>query len=108
MGWGAVAAACVMAGPAGATHHRTAHANAPAHHETSHHDAPAHHAAAHRGNETHHAAHTSRSEHQPSVIAGGTTVPAGGIKLYCGPGKSPLMVRKMTQGTGTTVTVICR
>jgi len=113
IGWGAIVMACVVAGPAGATHHKTAHAK-PTHHETtrhesSHHKASAHHATStHHGKETRHASPAPHEERKPAVAAGATSVPAGGIKLFCGPGKSPLMVRKMTQGAGTTVTVICR
>jgi hypothetical protein len=35
-------------------------------------------------------------------------VPAGGMKLQCPPARNPLLVRKMTQGNGTTVTIVCR
>jgi hypothetical protein len=106
IGWGAVVAACVVAAPAGATHHK-AHAKETHHARATHHAKPEHHAkaTAHRGKDTHHA---SREARKPAAVAGATSVPAGGIKLYCGPGRSPLMVRKMTQGSGTTVTVICR
>ena len=105
-------AACVAAAPAGATHHKahakeTHHAKA-THHATASHHATAHHSTAHHGKETRHTAHAAREERKPAVVACATSVPAGGIKLYCGPGRSPLMVRKMTQGSGTTVTVICR
>jgi hypothetical protein len=118
IGWGAVAAACVVAAPAGATHHKTVHGksthHATAHHETSHHDtshhkaSTTHHATAHHGKETRHDSHAAHEDRKPVAVAGAVSVPAGGTKLYCGPGKSPLMVRKMTQGSGTTVTVICR
>jgi len=114
IGWGVIVAACVVAGPAGATHHKTTHAR-PAHHETSHHTASTHHGtSSHRGTSSHHGKdkrHASPARHEdrkPAAAAGATSVPAGGIKLFCGPGKSPLMVRKMTQGAGTSVTVICR
>lgn len=104
IGWSAVVAACVVAAPAGATHHK-AHAKEAHHAKATSHHATAHHATAHRGKDAHHAAHEER---KPTGAAGATNVPAGGIKLYCGPGRAPLMVRKMTQGSGTTVTVICR
>ena len=106
IGWGAVVAACVAAAPAGATHHK-AHAKETHQAKATHHTAVEHHAkaSAHHGKDTHHA---SREERKPATMAGATSVPAGGIKLYCGPGRSPLMIRKMTQGSGTTVTVICR
>ena len=40
--------------------------------------------------------------------AGTTAVPAGGLKLYCAGSRSPLLVRKFTQGNGTIVTALCR
>lgn len=102
IGWGVAVAACVVAAPAGATHHK-------AHAKETHHARATHHATAHHGKDARHAAHAPRKEERkPAGAAGATNVPAGGIKLYCGPGKAPLMVRKMTQGSGTTVTVICR
>ena len=94
-GLGAVAAACAMAAPAGATHHKA-------------HSAPAHHKAEPKHPDSRHKPPAHHDAPRPAVAAGATSVPAGGIKLYCGPGKAPLMVRKMTQGAGTTVTVICR
>jgi len=100
-------AACVAAAPAGATHHK-AHAKETHHAKATHHATASHHATAHHGKETRHTTHAAREERKPAAVAGATSVPAGGIKLYCGPGRSPLMVRKMTQGSGTTVTVICR
>jgi hypothetical protein len=112
IGWGAVAAACVVVAPAGATHHK-AHAKETHHARATHHAATEHHAKtpAHHGKDARHGKdtrHAAREERKPAAVAGATSVPAGGIKLYCGPGRSPLMVRKMTQGSGTTVTVICR
>lgn len=109
-GWGVVLAACALAAPAGATHRKVDHhaakhqTAAPAHHGKSHHEAkPAHHGRADR-----HASRKAIEPRKPAGAGGATSVPAGGIRLYCGPGRSPLMVRKMTQGAGTTVTVICR
>ena len=68
----------------------------------------------HKTSSTHHMAsikHAMRrhdESRKPSTSSGARAVPAGGIKLSCDPGKSPLMVRKMTQGAGTIVTVVCR
>ena len=96
------AASFGLAGTALAAHH---------HSSTQHHHSPAKY---HMASEKHHAASAKHDAHRhdrparPSSPPGAANVPAGGIKLYCGPGKSPLMVRKMTQGNGTTVTVICR
>ncbi|PXA85365.1 hypothetical protein DMC47_37630 [Nostoc sp. 3335mG] len=108
----------MVAAPASATHHKTSHGKTThhetAHHKTSHHETDRHKASsrhassAHHGKDTHHADRARHDERKPASAAGTTSVPAGGIKLYCGPGKSPLMVRKMTQGNGTTVTVVCR
>ncbi|WBO20868.1 hypothetical protein [Sphingomonas abietis] len=103
VGWGALAALSLGAGPALATHHGKTH----------HAKAPAHHAAAATHGSHHGKASRKATTHKPALAksaasSGATTVPSGGIKLFCGPGKGPLMVRKMTQGSGTTVTVICR
>lgn len=103
VGLGSLAALLLGAAPALATHHETPH-HAKAHHAktTTHHSAAAKHV-------THHGKPPSKAAvHKSAAPSGSTTVPSGGIKLYCGPGKAPLMVRKMTQGAGTTVTVICR
>lgn len=112
-------AALLAAAPAvGATHH---HGQA-AHHATSRHKPDRH--ASTRPTSTRHASskhastkHESKRgkdthrESERQAQPGGfnvTTVPGAGMKLRCGPGRSPLLVRKMTQGNGTTVTVICR
>jgi hypothetical protein len=102
IGWGSVLVACGVAGPAGAVHHRSTH------HSSTHHAASHHESAHHKASSAHHASPKHRDDRKPAAAAGATTVPASGIKLFCGPGRSPLMVRKMTQGAGTTVTVICR
>jgi hypothetical protein len=39
---------------------------------------------------------------------GVTSVPAGGLKVYCAAARKPLLVRQFTQGSGTTVTVLCK
>lgn len=75
---------------------------------------------------SHHAqsSHASKSTHGKSARAGkapeskkaqaagapggAITVGSGGTKLFCAGRASPLLVRKATQGNGTTVTVICR
>ena len=82
-----------LIGPAWAAHRHPA-----AKHPAKHRPSPAKHADQHRHG------HAGK----PSSPTGATSVPASGIKLFCGPRKTPLMVRKMTQGNGTTVTVICR
>ena len=87
IGLGRLAAALLAAGPAFAAHH----GKPPVHHGGSG-----------------HAEHRARHAAVPSAPKGATAIPASGIRLFCGPGRSPLMVRKMTQGRGTTVTVICR
>ena len=46
--------------------------------------------------------------HRDAAPSGATSVPAGGLKVYCPARKGPLMIRKATQGAGTTVTVVCR
>lgn len=72
--------------------------------------APAAAARHHTARHAHHAA-TSRPRREtakpPAAPRGITAVPAGGLKVYCAR-RNPLLVRKMTQGAGTTVTVICR
>jgi hypothetical protein len=73
-------------------------------------------ASTHHGSSAHHhqAAKTARrhaaksTRHDAAKPAGVTTVPASGIKLYCAAGRNPLLIRKFTQGAGTTVTVVCR
>jgi hypothetical protein len=75
---------------------------------SSHHKTPEHHTTKSTA-KTRHDTKTHETKPAPASAAhGATTIPAGGLKVYCGPGKNPLMVRKMTQGAGTTVTVICR
>jgi hypothetical protein len=104
IGMGIVSAVSLAAAPVGATHRTTHHASSSAHHVKSHHAAkPSHHP-----KPDSRASRQRPSGHETSAPSGTTAVPTGGIKLYCGTGHSPLMVRKMTQGAGTTVTVICR
>jgi hypothetical protein len=111
IGMGIASIACLAAGPAAATHHASSHHKATSAHHASGDHASSHHAtktAHHATSSDRHASHRHAEEHKASTPSGATAVPAGGIKLYCGTGRSPLMVRKMTQGAGTTVTVICR
>lgn len=109
VGWSSLVVAVLGAAPALATHHEKAHhSKTPAHHAVAtRHVSPAKH-----GGSSKHASHHRDTARTPSrtsnAPSGATSVPGGGIKLYCGPGKNPLMIRKMTQGSGTTVTVICR
>lgn len=69
------------------------------------------HRAEHHGHDRHRLSKASRDRkpaHTRVAVPGGVTmIPAGGLKVYCA-ARSPLMIRKMTQGSGTTVTVICR
>jgi PAB1-binding protein PBP1 len=85
----ALALAATTTPAMGTVHHRT-------HSHPQRKAKPARHAAA------------KSTRHGPAAPGGATAVPAGGIKLYCAPGKNPLLVRKATQGAGTTVTAICR
>lgn len=55
-----------------------------------------------------HARSAESSRHADDAHKGAQTVPAGGIRLFCPARRNPLLVRKMTQGAGTTVTVVCR
>jgi hypothetical protein len=71
---------------------------------SAHHSTRSHHQAAKASK--HHAAKPAK--HDAAKPAGVTTVPASGIKLYCAAGRNPLLIRKFTQGAGTTVTVVCR
>jgi hypothetical protein len=112
----ALAAATVAAPVAAAQHHghSTAHKTG----RTSHTSKTSHASRTSRsktsksqsGRKTAHGKRTAKSPAKPASRApGGTmTVPGGGLKVYCAAGKNPLMVRKMTQGAGTTVTVLCR
>ncbi|USI71722.1 hypothetical protein [Sphingomonas morindae] len=52
--------------------------------------------------------HAAAAAPAPARPGGTMSVPGSGLKVYCPAGKNPLMVRKMTQGAGTTVTVVCR
>lgn len=79
------------------------------HHRAVHHGTATHHHAA----ATHHPAKSSRhhaakpAPHRDAAPSGATRVPAGGIKLFCPARSNPLLVRKSTQGAGTTVTLVC-
>jgi hypothetical protein len=88
------AATVIAATPAAASRHRRA--------RTHSHTRAEHHRRA--AITRRHAVAVRRDKTMP---AGVTTVPAGGLKVYC-PARSPLLIRKATQGGGTTVTVICR
>lgn len=108
----ALLVAAAGASPALAAHHRHAE-----HHRTERHrqSSARHHATAKHGKAAsakHEKASRGKKGHTataaPAAPKGVTNIPGGGMKLYCGPGKNPLLVRKMTQGAGTTVTVICR
>lgn len=68
-----------------------------------------HHAPSrHHNSSTKHASSTKKRQHEAASSHGVTAIPSSGVKLYCPAHKSPLLVRKSTQGSGTTVTVICR
>lgn len=75
------------------THHRTTHHRATAQHRSS---KPVHHGKA------------KPAKPHDTKPAGVTGIPAGGIKLFCPAHRNPLLIRKSTQGAGTTVTVVCR
>jgi hypothetical protein len=87
----------------------TARHHLPSHHATTHH-ASTHHATGHHATESRHTgkAEHDKPAHDAAAPAGVTRVPAGGLKTYCPGRSSQMLVRKMTQGNGTTVTVICR
>lgn len=103
VGWGGLTIALLGAAPALATHH-SATSHKTTHHGTTHHGkAATHHTVA-----TKHTARHAETGRKQSAPSGATSIPGGGLKVYCGPGKNPLMIRKMTQGNGTTVTVVCR
>jgi len=93
------------------THHRTASthhkASKPAgHHEASHHGSKSHEAGGHKSGR--HATKSKPVEHHATAPAGASSVPGSGLKLFCPARKNPLLIRKATQGAGTTVTVVCR
>jgi hypothetical protein len=70
-----------------------------------------HHASSsHKAKTNKSAKHSTKpaTHHADAAPKGVIPVPAAGVKLSCGAGRNPLLVRKMTQGAGTTVTVICR
>lgn len=90
--------------PAGARVHRHAHGKAATHHTTGHHQTSHHHERGHHPAK----AATRHASREPAKPAGVTGIPAGGMKLYCPAGRNPLLIRKSTQGAGTTVTVVCR
>jgi len=98
-----------VGGPAiAATHHRheTRH-HATVHHHTSRH-ATAHQTdrgGAHRGTPAHRSA--KAAPHGDAAPSGAARVPTGGIKLFCPARSNPLLIRKSTQGAGTTVTLVC-
>ncbi|WP_298690946.1 hypothetical protein [uncultured Sphingomonas sp.] len=76
----------------------------PAAAHTRHHSAPHH-----RTSETRGSRHAKKPvEHHSAAPSGVTAVPAGGLKIYCPARKTPLLIRKSTQGAGTTVTAVCR
>ena len=81
-------------------HHHTVHH---AVHHTVHHSAGA---SRHSAKRPHHA--TRPIAHRDATPSGVTHVLGGGIKLYCAGRSNPLLIRKSTQGAGTTVTVVCR
>jgi hypothetical protein len=76
---------------------------------THHHAIPKRHIAHVRG-KSHVKPASARKRPTAARVAphGVTLIPAGGVKLQCPPRRNPLLVRKMTQGNGTTVTVVCR
>lgn len=87
------------------THHRTARTHKPgksaAHHKAGHHEPKSHGAGRH-------ANQSKPVEHHAAAPAGASSVPGSGLKLFCPARKNPLLIRKATQGAGTTVTVVCR
>jgi hypothetical protein len=92
-----------------ATHHRTTHHRS-TRPDTAHHRASSQHRPSGRHRPTpsaHH--HADKPDaHRDDKPAGVTGVPGGGIKLFCPAHRNPLLIRKSTQGAGTTVTVVCR
>lgn len=93
------------------THHGAAKSksSASSHHGKSSHAAKSAHAKSSHGKSVHadkkHGAGTPARAPAPG---GAISVGSGGTKLFCAGRASPLLVRKATQGSGTTVTVICR
>ncbi len=77
------------------------------HRETGHRETGHHGGARHRTTSSRHRTTKAADRHdaKPSGVAG---IPAGGIKLFCPAHRNPLLIRKSTQGAGTTVTVVCR
>ena len=109
-GLAALATAPVQA----ATHHKS-HSSSSSHHNSSKstkHGSASHHAKSSHGAKSTHGktGHDSKKPDakKPSAPGGTITVGSGGTKLFCAGRASPLLVRKATQGNGTTVMVICR
>jgi hypothetical protein len=103
-------------GAAARTHHRTASTHhkagkSAAHRKASHHGSKSHETKSHETRNRETDRHKTRSkpvEHHAAAPAGASSVPGPGLKLFCPPHKNPLLIRKATQGAGTTVTVVCR
>ena len=78
------------------------------HHDTRPHPAKTRHGgtAKHPVTSSHHHATRPAARHD-AAPSGATRVPAGGIKLFCPARANPLLIRKSTQGAGTTVTLVC-
>ncbi len=91
------------------THHRTTHHRS-THPDTAHRRASSQHrpSGRHRSTPSAHHHADKRDAHRDDKPAGVTGVPGSGIKLFCPAHRNPLLIRKSTQGAGTTVTVVCR
>jgi len=97
----------LMVTTAGAPSFAATHRHA-VHHETRHHAARTHHGQPAKRPVTASHRHVAKpAARRDAAPAGATRVPAGGIKLFCPARANPLLIRKSTQGAGTTVTLVC-
>jgi hypothetical protein len=105
--------------PVKATTHHKSHSSSSVHHgstktakhatSASHHGKSSHTSSSKHSTSSHGSKKVDvKKPHAASAPGGAITVGAGGTKLFCAGRASPLLVRKATQGNGTTVTVICR
>jgi hypothetical protein len=101
-----IVALALSAAPAAASvHHHAKHPAASSAHRPAQHSRHASKTAHHRAKPAH---RDARPAHRDAAPSGASRVPPGGIKLFCGARSNPLLIRKSTQGAGTTVTVVCR